>query len=87
MERIVKEAGGICWLQLFPWKEQDETFALIDKARDLGFDALVVTIDWLSSPWEQIALRLLQADRDVRVGKASANNRPRLFLPAPLATK
>jgi (S)-mandelate dehydrogenase len=46
MDRVVKEAGGICWFQLFPWKEQEETFALIERARDLAFDALMVTIDW-----------------------------------------
>jgi (S)-mandelate dehydrogenase len=46
MERIVKEAGGNLWFQLFPWKEEKDTFALIARARDLGFDALVVTIDW-----------------------------------------
>ena len=46
MAQIVKEAGGNLWFQLFPWKEEKDTFALIGKARDLGFDALVVTIDW-----------------------------------------
>jgi len=46
MERIVNEAGGNLWFQLFPWKEEKDTFTLIATARDLGFDALVVTIDW-----------------------------------------
>lgn len=46
MERIVNEAGGNLWFQLFPWKEEKDTFTLIATARDLGFEALVVTIDW-----------------------------------------
>jgi (S)-mandelate dehydrogenase len=45
METIAKEAGGRLWYQLYYWTEEDLTFETIARARDLGYEALVVTID------------------------------------------
>ena len=45
METVVKEAGGRLWYQLYMWKEQDMSYQMIARARDAGFEALVVTID------------------------------------------
>jgi isopentenyl diphosphate isomerase/L-lactate dehydrogenase-like FMN-dependent dehydrogenase len=45
MDTIAKEAGGRLWYQLYYWTEEDLTFETIARVRDLGFEALVVTID------------------------------------------
>jgi (S)-mandelate dehydrogenase len=45
METIAKEAGGRLWYQLYYWTEEDLTFETIARVRDLGYEALVVTID------------------------------------------
>ncbi|MFT5538624.1 MAG: (S)-mandelate dehydrogenase [Alphaproteobacteria bacterium] len=45
METIAKEAGGRLWFQLYMWKEQELSYQMIARARDAGFEALVVTID------------------------------------------
>lgn len=44
MERIA-EAGGRFWFQLYMWKEEELSYQLVSRARDAGFEALVVTID------------------------------------------
>ena len=45
METIAKEAGGRLWFQLYMWKEHDLSYEMIARARDAGFEGLVVTID------------------------------------------
>ena len=45
METIVKEAGGQLWFQQYMWKDTSLNYEMIARARDLGFEALVVTID------------------------------------------
>lgn len=46
LETVVKEAaGGRLWFQLYMWKEPELSFQLVKRARDAGFEALVVTID------------------------------------------
>jgi isopentenyl diphosphate isomerase/L-lactate dehydrogenase-like FMN-dependent dehydrogenase len=45
METIAKEAGGRLWYQLYYWTEEDLSFETIARVRDLGYEALVVTID------------------------------------------
>ncbi len=45
METVADEAGGRLWYQLYMWKEQDMSYQMIARARDAGFEALVVTID------------------------------------------
>jgi isopentenyl diphosphate isomerase/L-lactate dehydrogenase-like FMN-dependent dehydrogenase len=44
MEEVVK-AGGRQWFQIYMWEEQHYSYAMIERARRLGFEALVVTID------------------------------------------
>jgi (S)-mandelate dehydrogenase len=46
MERIAAEVGGRLWFQLYIWKQEELSFGLIRRARDLGYEALVVTADW-----------------------------------------
>lgn len=45
IDRIAKEAGGRLWFQCYMWKEEDLTFQMIERAKNLGFEALVITID------------------------------------------
>ncbi len=45
METIAKEAGGRLWFQLYMWKEEELSYQLVGRARDAGFEALIVTID------------------------------------------
>ena len=45
METLAKEAGGRLWFQLYMWKEEELSYQLVGRARDAGFEALIVTID------------------------------------------
>jgi isopentenyl diphosphate isomerase/L-lactate dehydrogenase-like FMN-dependent dehydrogenase len=45
MEKIAKEAGGRLWFQLYMWKQEELSYQLVQRAKDAGFEALVVTID------------------------------------------
>ena len=45
IDTIAREAGGRLWFQLYMWKEEDLSFQMIERAKTLGFEALVVTID------------------------------------------
>jgi (S)-mandelate dehydrogenase len=38
-------AGGRLWFQLYLWEDRSLSFAVVDKARDLGCEALFVTLD------------------------------------------
>jgi isopentenyl diphosphate isomerase/L-lactate dehydrogenase-like FMN-dependent dehydrogenase len=46
MEEIAGQSGAELWFQLYPWVEEDDTMALIRKADQLGYQALVITVDW-----------------------------------------
>ena len=45
MERVAAEAAGTHWFQLYMSKEREGAERLISRARDAGFEALVVTTD------------------------------------------
>ena len=45
IERIAREAGGRLWFQAYIFKNRDITMRLIERARQLGYDALMVTVD------------------------------------------
>lgn len=45
IERIA-EAGGRLWLQLYIWENRDFTREMINRGRDAGYEALVVTADY-----------------------------------------
>ncbi len=45
MEKIAEVAGGRLWFQLYMWKEEELSYELVGRARDAGYEALVVTID------------------------------------------
>lgn len=45
LERVAQEAGGTKWFQLYMSKDRDAARALVARARDAGYEALVVTTD------------------------------------------
>lgn len=45
LERVAREAGGTQWFQLYMSKDRDAARTLVARARDAGFEALVVTTD------------------------------------------
>ena len=45
IDKIAREAGGRLWYQLYMWAETHYSYEMVARARDLGFEALVVTID------------------------------------------
>ncbi|MEX2617846.1 MAG: alpha-hydroxy acid oxidase [Alphaproteobacteria bacterium] len=45
LESIAAQAGGRPWYQLYMWEEEELSYEMVGRARDLNFEALVVTID------------------------------------------
>lgn len=45
MERVAREAGGTKWFQLYMSKDHELAKGLVNRARDAGFEALVITTD------------------------------------------
>jgi (S)-mandelate dehydrogenase len=45
IDTIAKEVSGRLWYQLYMWAETHYSYEMVARARDLGFEALVVTID------------------------------------------
>jgi (S)-mandelate dehydrogenase len=45
METVAKEAGGRLWFQLYVWKEEELSYEMVMRAKNLGYEALIVTID------------------------------------------
>jgi L-lactate dehydrogenase (cytochrome)/glycolate oxidase len=46
IEDVAKAAPtGRNWFQLYMWKDRDRSMALVDRARNAGFDTLVLTVD------------------------------------------
>lgn len=46
IEDVAKAApNGRNWFQLYMWKDRDRSMALVDRAKDAGFDTLVLTVD------------------------------------------
>jgi (S)-mandelate dehydrogenase len=45
MERVLAEGGGTQWFQLYVWRDAEAALTTVARARDAGFEALVVTVD------------------------------------------
>ena len=45
LDRVAKEAGGRLWYQVYMWAETHLTYEMVAHARDLGVEALIITID------------------------------------------
>ncbi len=45
MEKILADGGGTQWSQLYVWRDMEASLKAVVRARDAGFEALVVTVD------------------------------------------
>ncbi len=45
MERVLAEGGGTQWYQLYVWRDAEAALVTVARARDAGFEALVLTVD------------------------------------------
>jgi (S)-mandelate dehydrogenase len=45
IERIAREAGGRLWFQAYIFEKRERTTTLVERARQFGYEALMVTVD------------------------------------------
>ena len=45
IERIAREAGGRLWFQAYIFRQRGMTMGLVERARQFGYEALMVTVD------------------------------------------
>lgn len=57
MEKVAEQAGGTLWFQLYMWPDRSMSHKLVGRARAAGFEALVVTVDGVSSGNREYNLR------------------------------
>jgi isopentenyl diphosphate isomerase/L-lactate dehydrogenase-like FMN-dependent dehydrogenase len=57
MEKVAAEAGGRLWFQLYMWPDKAMSHKLVNRAKDAGYEALVVTVDGAVSPNREYNLR------------------------------
>jgi len=50
IERIATVENGRNWFQLYMWRERELSHALVKRAQDAGFEALILTVDTAVSP-------------------------------------
>jgi isopentenyl diphosphate isomerase/L-lactate dehydrogenase-like FMN-dependent dehydrogenase len=56
MEKVA-QVGGILWFQLYMWPDRSLSHRLVARARDAGFEALVLTVDTPVAPGREYNLR------------------------------
>jgi isopentenyl diphosphate isomerase/L-lactate dehydrogenase-like FMN-dependent dehydrogenase len=45
MEDILANGGGTQWYQLYVWRDMEASMVAVERARDAGFEALILTVD------------------------------------------
>jgi isopentenyl diphosphate isomerase/L-lactate dehydrogenase-like FMN-dependent dehydrogenase len=50
IETIARVEGGRNWFQLYMWRDRETSYQLVQRARDAGFEALILTVDTQVSP-------------------------------------
>src|SRR5688572_16100818 len=45
MEEIAEQAGGRLWFQLYMWSDRALSHQIVERAKGVGFEALMVTVD------------------------------------------
>jgi (S)-mandelate dehydrogenase len=50
MEEIAEKAPGRLWMQLYVWQERKLSYELVDRAKNAGFEALIITVDTGAMP-------------------------------------
>jgi len=57
MEKVVEQAGGRLWFQLYMWPERDLSWQLVERAKRAGYEALLFTVDTPVAPGREYNLR------------------------------
>ena len=57
MERVVVEAGGRIWFQLYMWPDRSLSYRVVERAKAAGCEALVITVDAAVSANREYNLR------------------------------
>jgi (S)-mandelate dehydrogenase len=50
MEEIAEKAPGRLWFQLYVWEKRELSYELIERAKNCGFEALLITVDTTVGP-------------------------------------
>jgi isopentenyl diphosphate isomerase/L-lactate dehydrogenase-like FMN-dependent dehydrogenase len=45
METIAEQAGGTLWFQLYLWSDRNYSYQIVERAKNVGFEALILTVD------------------------------------------
>jgi len=45
METIAEQAGGTLWFQLYLWSDRNYSYQIVERAKKVGFEALILTVD------------------------------------------
>jgi (S)-mandelate dehydrogenase len=57
MEKVVAQAGGQLWFQLYMWPERELSWQLVERAKNAGYEALLFTVDTPVAPGREYNLR------------------------------
>ena len=57
MEKVVAQAGGRLWFQLYMWPDRSLSHKLVERAKAAGYEALIVTVDGVVSLNREYNLR------------------------------
>lgn len=57
MERVAEQAGGRLWFQLYMWPDKSMSHRLVERAKNAGYETLVVTVDGAVSGNREYNLR------------------------------
>jgi isopentenyl diphosphate isomerase/L-lactate dehydrogenase-like FMN-dependent dehydrogenase len=57
MEKLVEQAGGRLWFQLYMWPERELSWQLVERAKHAGYEALMFTVDTPVAPGREYNLR------------------------------
>ena len=57
MEKVVAQAGGRLWFQLYMWPERELSWQLVQRAANAGYEALLFTVDTPVAPGREYNLR------------------------------
>jgi isopentenyl diphosphate isomerase/L-lactate dehydrogenase-like FMN-dependent dehydrogenase len=50
METVAEQAGGRLWYQLYMWPDRSLSYQMVERAKNAGFEALILTVDTVVSP-------------------------------------
>ena len=57
LEDVAERAGGRLWFQLYIWPERCFSFEMVERAKNAGVEALILTVDGVVSPNREYNLR------------------------------